>query len=741
MTRGTAARVTVDLSGVWKYKVDRDCVGMKEKWYAASLDRSDWKDMKIPNNWYLTEVGDYDGTVWFKTSFTLPNALRGKNITLRFNAVDYIANGWLNDQYLGEHVGYFTAFEFDVTDKVRFGEENVLVVRDDSPRDPTPVELVENEANINLPLSIPYKRHWARDLTLIKGHHIDAMHRPGSMTKYRNDGNSGGIWQPVEIIARGDIQIRRVRIYPKIVEEDGSALIATDIILNNSSDEMIETDIRMVIRARNFESSDVFENVKTFELQPGVTTVKLVKTIPKPQLWWTWDRGKPNLYEAEITIGRETKFDGVIETFGIKKIEQDHRGHWYLNGQRLFLRGMRYLSSLWISEMNEQRYREDLAHFPKLNINTVRLGSHVELPVFYDICDEMGLLLWQVFPMHYCYSDSDALIEQAAPMMKQMVEMLYNHACIGMWSTFKEPKVYGLANRPNNYGRLCEIMYEAAKTADPIRWVHKGDYEEGVRNVMVGYVMPGDSEIKKLKLEPNIVEFGCGAIPDLPTLKKIIPEDKLWPPDWDTWEYWGLFYNITFNFSKIPLGNSLEEFIENSQSYAARNIKEQGEFCRQRKWSPIGAMFLYFFNDPCAMIGSGLLDYFRQPYQKSYDVFKTIYTPVLVSLEWNKEPYIVGWQKVYKPGDTFVGKVWITNDRPETIWDVTLNWKLYNVETKNVMAQAVRSIALPADTSKVTDHIVWPIPSGITGAFKVEMELTDKDGTSLSKNWFDFVVE
>ena len=68
---------------------------------------------------------------------------------------------------------------------------------------------------------------------------------------------------------------------------------------------------------------------------------------------------------------------------------------------------MRYLSSLWISEMNEQRYREDMAHFPKLNINSVRIGSHVEMDVYYDICDEMGLLLWQVFPMHYCYSDSD----------------------------------------------------------------------------------------------------------------------------------------------------------------------------------------------------------------------------------------------------------------------------------------------------------------------------------------------
>ena len=741
MATGTRARVSIDLSGVWQYRVDQANAGLEQEYYSPKQDGTGWKTMRIPNNWYLTEVGDYFGVVWFRTAFTVPQNLQGKHLTLRFNAVDYYADVWLNGEYLGHHAGYFTPFEFDVTGKVRFDGENVLVVRDDAPRDPTEYVLVNEPWNLNTPMSEPYKRHWAKDLTLIKGHHIDAMHRPGAMTRFRGDGNSGGIWQPVELIARGDVQIENVKIYPKIVDEDGSALVSVDVELNNSSDEMVETQVRLVIRAKNFASPEVFERTREVQLQPGLNTVKLIKTIPKPELWWTWDHGKPNLYTAEITVGEPQASDGMVETFGIKKIEQDYKGHWYLNGRRIFLRGMRYFSSLWMSEMNEARYRQDLDQMPKLNINAIRLGSHVELPVFYDICDEMGLLLWQVFPMHYCYSDSDELIEAAAPMMKQMVQMLYNHACIGMWSVFKEPKVYGLPNRPNNYGRLCEIMWEAAKTVDPIRWVHKGDYEEGVKNIMVGYVMPGDVDIKKMKLEPNIVEFGCGALPCEETLRQIIPADKLWPPDWDTWEYYCLFYNITFNFSKISLGANVQEFIENSQAYAARNIKEQGEYARQRKYKPVGSMFLYFWNDPCPVIGSGLLDYYRRPYPKSYDVFRTIYTPVLVSLEWNKDPYIVGWQKVYHPGDTFVGKVWVTNDHLEPIYDVSLSWKLTDVDTGTVVTSAERLIALPADASKITDHIVWPIPPTARGPFKVEMQLAAKDGTVLSSNYFDFVVE
>src|SRR5512132_2532670 len=99
MAKGTAARTTIDLGGTWKYKVDRDNVGLKQKWFAAGLDRSDWRDMTIPNNWYLTEVGDYDGTVWFKTAFTPSADLKGKHLTLRFLAVDYFAHVWLNDEY------------------------------------------------------------------------------------------------------------------------------------------------------------------------------------------------------------------------------------------------------------------------------------------------------------------------------------------------------------------------------------------------------------------------------------------------------------------------------------------------------------------------------------------------------------------------------------------------------------------------------------------------------------------
>jgi len=735
----TQSRVTLDLSGSWQYKVDARDVGREQAWYSSTTDRSGWSEMQIPNNWYLTEVGDYDGAVWFATSFTLPENMRGKRVFLRFAAVDYIADVWLNDAYLGQHEGFFLPFEFDITNKVRFGGENVLVVRDDAPRDPTDYILVNDPFNLSQPASEAYKRHWAKDLRYIKGHFVDAMHRPGAMTKYRADGNSGGIWQKVEVIVQNDVQIKKVRIYPKIVQEDGSALISVDLEVNNSSKKLIETTAGMIARPKNFNGDVAIDYTQAIQLQPGRNTVKIVKTIQEPRLWWTWDQGDPNLYQAEFTVGdAEQPYDQKTETFGIKSIEQDEKGQWYLNGRRFFIRGMRYLSSLWISEVTDELYQEDLAKMLDMDINSIRIGSHVEKDSFYSMCDERGLLMWQVFPLHYCYSDSDELIERAASQMKGMVELLYNHACMGMWSVFKEPKIYGLPNPPNNYGRLCQIMWEAARTVDPVRWVHKGDYDEGVQNLMIGSCQPGNIDMKRHTIKPQIVEFGGISIPVLETLKTFIPEDKLWPPDWDTWEYWGLFYNLIFNYGRVEMGGSLEEFIDNSQSYEAKVIKEQIEFLRQRKYSPVASMYLYYWNDACAMMGSGLFDYYRRPY-KAYEAMKAVYTPVLVSLEWNKDPYHIGWEKIWHPGEVFVGKLWVTNDHQRCLERALLSWKLCD-DKQQVLLDGQTTVSVPTDSSQIMDQIEWQVPAGLRGGFTVQMQIQDSDSSVLSHNYFDFSI-
>ncbi|NIM05876.1 MAG: glycoside hydrolase family 2, partial [Armatimonadetes bacterium] len=128
-----------------------------------------------------------------------------------------------------------------------------------------------------------------------------------------------------------------------------------------------------------------------------------------------------------VTAATDSVQDEKTETFGIRELKLDEKGHWYLNGKRVFARGMRYHSSIWLGKGNEGLFKQDLGRMKEMHINAVRIGSHVEKPRLYELCDEMGFMVWQVFPLHWGnYADTDDVIERAAPMMEEMVRMLYN---------------------------------------------------------------------------------------------------------------------------------------------------------------------------------------------------------------------------------------------------------------------------------------------------------------------------
>ena len=157
------------------------------------------------------------------------------------------------------------------------------------------------------------------------------------------------------------------------------------------------------------------------------------------------------------------------------------------------------------------------------------------------------------------------------------------------------------------------------------------------------------------------MEFGAGSIPVRASLEAFVPPEKLWPPDWDAWEYHGFFYNLSFGFAKVQMQDTLEAFIDAYQTYEALVVKEQIEFLRQRKYRPVASMYHYYWRDPCPIMGSGLLDYYRRPY-RVYEVFEAVYGRVLISLERDVKPYVIGREKVYERGSSFTATVWVTND-------------------------------------------------------------------------------
>ena len=138
-------RKVLDLSGMWKFKIDPKQVGElypedalsvykdETRFMDKEYDDSNWDLVKVPSNWqeqgYL-----YNGVVWYRRTLELGNDYIKKVVLLRFKGVDYFCDAWINGYYLGAHGGYFSSFSYDITKWVKPGE-NLITVKVDSPND------------------------------------------------------------------------------------------------------------------------------------------------------------------------------------------------------------------------------------------------------------------------------------------------------------------------------------------------------------------------------------------------------------------------------------------------------------------------------------------------------------------------------------------------------------------------------------------------------------------------------
>ena len=117
----------------WKFKLDPRGAGhtARFKWYVEKLDEADWAPIKLGE--WESQGYDYDGYAWYRIRFTMPEKIECNAVELAFTAVDESAWCWLNGVYLGAHdigpSGWNTPFALDCRKEIRWGEENLLIVR------------------------------------------------------------------------------------------------------------------------------------------------------------------------------------------------------------------------------------------------------------------------------------------------------------------------------------------------------------------------------------------------------------------------------------------------------------------------------------------------------------------------------------------------------------------------------------------------------------------------------------
>lgn len=672
----------LSLNGKWKYSLE-----------SVPDDDSDWDEMLLPANWYLRGL-DFAGTVYFQKSFQLDEKPADKEFWLSFKGVDYFADVYLNGVFVGHHEGYFQPFMFNVTEII--GEENSLLVRVSSPREEKPV--------------------WPSHKMLIKGvlNHHDC--RPGSWDpEHGQDYNTGGIWNDVDLLITNKIRVSNVKISPKIESEKTARIIAQIEIENLGNSK--EVTIGIEIEPANF-SGDKFSKHRRVFLGKGKRREFFVQTIKRPEMWWTWDRGDPNLYYLTVVVrDGESLLDSVRERFGIREVRVDSGWNWYLNGQRIFVRGTNIIPTQWLSEYTPDLIATDMRLLREANVNAVRVHAHVNREEFYSACDENGFMVWQDFALQWWYSRSDDFAEKAVSQIKDMVNTFYNHPCIVVWCCHNEPDLRQLRS-------LDSLLLTAAKEEDATRYVDLASTTEF--HIYPGWYEEDYRKFSKLLAQPFCNEFGAQALPNVETMKKMMPQEDLWPPNWERWAFHDFQYRQTFQIAKVELGESLEEFVANSQNYQYRLLKYAIETYRRAKYNPMTGIFQFMFVDCWPSITWSVVDYYRQP-KKGYYALKTGFQPVLVSIEIGDS---------VKPNNK--GFIWIVNDLRKSYSEARLVYRLED-EAGNTLYQRQATVNVPSDSVVKTEY-AFDFTDCPPEKYLLHAELFTKEGELISKNQEETVL-
>lgn len=680
-------REVLDLSGTWHYSLEGDKTRRQE--------------MQVPSNWHLAGLNNYHGTVWFRRHFPFSDPLGDRKVHLRFLGVDYYTRVWLNGSYLGSHEGYFQPFEFDVSQVLQ--AENDLLVEVNSPKEEPQV--------------------WLEGKRLIKGIFNMSDCRPGAWNPdLGQDGNTGGIWNRVELVVTDPVYIDHMQISPLILS-DGTARLNIDVSLYSASIQ--EVDVLLKVKHLP-ESEQVCQTKKRLNLVPGHNHHLFIEVVEEPKLWWSWDRGEQNLYTVEVILERDGQvFDRFEDRCGIREIYIDEKGKWYLNGEQIFPRGTNFIPTQWLSEYSEEKIAHDISLLKEANVNAIRVHAHVNRKELYHACDEAGLLVWQDFSLQWVYDDSDPEFDDAAASQaREMTRFLYNHPSIVVWACQNEPH--------RNFDTLDPILLTIIKESDATRPVFQASTAES--HTYPGWYWGHYQEFREAPARPLVTEFGAQALPCLELLQDIFTPEELFPPKWDKWAYHCFRYHEMFRIAQVEMGSDIDTFIENSQDYQARLLQFAIENYRRQKYRLVYGLFQFMFIDGWPSITWSVVDYYRKP-KKGFYALKQAYQPILISIENREEKIIIG--SLANFGITIV------NDLNKEFRGASWSLRIKDPDGKD-LDEIHGEVDVPSDSVTVLGNALrptwqWRVPEGSKeGEYKAEGELISNHGEILSRNSISF---
>ena len=574
----------------------------------------DFSNIKMPPN------SPFRQSWWFRTEFKLPAEYAGKTIWLEFDGINYRANVWMNGAQIASSeklAGTWRLFQFDVTSAAKAGESNSLAVEVFPPQ--------------------------PRDLAITL---VDWAPMPADKEM--------GIWRDVHITATGPVTLRYPAVLTKLnLPSTDRATLTIRAELVNAADHPVEAVVKGRIENLAFEQP----------VRLGAKETQVVRFTPEkfaqlsvsnPRLWWPAQVGKQELYPLDLSVEVQGQLsDSAHIRFGIRQVTSniDEKGHrlFQINGKNILIRGAGYSFDLLLRSSPE-RQQAELNYVRDLNLNAVRLEGKLENDHFFDLADQMGILImpgwcccdqWENWP---AWDKETETI--AAASLRDQIRRLERHPSVISW-------MYGSDFAPPARSRssIWDILQE-------LEWPNPSISSAAGRTTTVGpsgvkmtgpyeYVAPSFWYLDTRHggaFGFNTETSPGPAIPPIDSLRRMLPPDHLWPID-SVWEYHAGGMSHTLNVFTEALNErygpakSVEEYSRKAQMQAYEAHRAMMEAYGRNKYTSTGIIQWMLNNAWPSMIWH-MYDWYLRP-AGSYFGVKKACEPLHVQYSYDDRSIVV----------------------------------------------------------------------------------------------------
>jgi beta-galactosidase len=412
-----------------------------------------WAPVALPHTWNAQDGADggndyVRGTGWYLRRFAPEAAWRGRRIFLQFDGANRRAEVFLNGRRLGEHIGGYARFRFDITDAVQWRGGNLLAVR------------VSNAADGTPPISA--------DFTFFGG-----LYR--GVTLFATD--------PVHLDTL-DFASDGVYLAQDHVSAERADLTAT-VRLRNDTGQPVRATVRVELADAAGNNVAALERAAPVAAAGGATS-ELKFSVARPHLWN--GRQDPYLHTARISVWVDGRLrDAVTQRIGLRSFRIDPAQGFFLNGAPLDLHGVsRHQDRAgkgWALGAADER--EDFSFVRELGATALRVAHYPQSDLWFDLADENGLVVWAEIPVVNEVPATPAYAENAKQQLRELIRQHFNRPGICFWGIGNETREAGDApgrETPDapTADRLIAALNDLAHEEDHTRLTtyashHRGD--------------------------------------------------------------------------------------------------------------------------------------------------------------------------------------------------------------------------------------------------------------------------